>query len=82
LADEVSCAPGMFGRPGGFAGVFTVAFDELLLVADGGFAGTCGNELFPLENMLGPVQPIDIVNPANRKPVQALVVKVIIHELP
>ena len=66
----------MFGSPGGFPGVFTVAFDGVVA-----FVGNGGSELFAFENMFGLLQPSDI-NPANSKPVQALVVKVFIRELP
>jgi hypothetical protein len=71
------------GSPDGLAGavwVFLAVAVEFELAGKADFVGTGGVELLTLENMPGPLHPIDI-NPANSKPVQALVVKVIIREL-
>lgn len=78
----------MLGRLGalfGYCGVvvFVTVFGwpELGFVANAALVGSAGKLLLLFENMLGVLHPIDIT-PANSKPVQALVVKVIIRELP
>lgn len=75
----------MFGKPAGLADncwpALALSLGPCAFEATEFLVGSGGKALFPFENMFGLVQPIDI-KPANSKPVQALVVKVFIRELP